>query len=130
LSLMLYRATEKVARAHCITQFVSQWMCSCLYGFYLAVRQYVRDSTMKSVFQSNRMLNNFNDSIRAYAQKNDYLFESFSVVRTEYWLEVINIFDFLSTGLGESEEDDKFLLLMQRLLVDWAAILRKRKDRI
>jgi hypothetical protein len=64
-------------------------------------------------------------------------FESFSAVRTEYRLVVINIFDFLSTGLGESEEDDKFLLLgvelvlvVPRLLVDWVAILRKRKDRI
>jgi len=29
----------------------------------------------------------------------------------EYRLGVMNVFDFLSTGLGESEEDDKFLLL-------------------
>jgi hypothetical protein len=58
------------------------------------------------------------------------------VVRTEYRLGVINIFDFLSTDLGESEEDDKFLLLgvelvllVPRLLVDWATILHKCKDR-
>jgi hypothetical protein len=57
------------------------------------------------------------------------------VVKTEYRLGVINIFDFLSTSLGENKEDDTFLLLgvelvllLPRLLVDLAAILRKRKD--
>jgi hypothetical protein len=61
-------------------------------------------------------------------------FESLSVVRTEYRLGVMNIFDFLSSDLGESEEDERFLLLevelvlvVTRLFDDWAAILRKRK---
>jgi len=44
-------------------------------------------------------------------------FESLSVVRMEYRLGVMNVFDFLSTGLGESEEDDKVHLLEVELVI-------------
>jgi len=49
----------------------------------------------------------------------------------------MNIFDFLSSGLGESEEDNTFLLfevelvlVATRLLDDWASIFRKRNGRM
>lgn len=62
-----------------------------------------------------------------------FLFRSFCVARTEYGLGVMNIFEFLSSSLGESEEDHKFILFevvfvlnVPCLLDGWAAIVRKR----
>lgn len=44
-------------------------------------------------------------------------FESFGVLRTEYWLGVMNIFDFLSSGLDESEVDGSFFLIEVELVL-------------